>query len=82
MRQRDIKYGRPSLPEVEEGTVSPQTAGMRKAQSYKDNLKTAQDEVGSLQWLALKTRPDIAAITATCASLHSRNPESAIKWAQ
>ena len=34
-----------------------------------------------MQWLALKTRPDIAAITAICASTQSRNPWTAVCWA-
>ena len=49
---------------------------------YKRMLKRAQEEVGSLQWLALKTRPYIAAITAICASTQARNPCKAVGWSQ
>ena len=38
--------------------------------------------MGALQWLALKTRPDIAAITAICASLQTRDPEKVVTWAK
>ena len=46
LRQRDIKYGRPALPEVEEGKLPPLPAEMRNTKSYTENLKKAQDEVG------------------------------------
>ena len=45
-------------------------------------LNLAQQEVGALQWLALKTRPDIAAITAICASMQTKDPERAYKFTQ
>eukprot|EP00975_Prorocentrum_lima_P064900 12900257-Prorocentrum_lima.AAC.1 len=34
---------------------------------YKEELKKAQTEVGSLQWLAQKSRPDIACLVAIAA---------------
>ena len=80
LRQRHIKTGRPALPEVEEGKAPPVSAEERNTILYQENLKKAQAEVGSLQWLALKTRPDIAVITAICASLQSRNPVLAIDY--
>ena len=82
LRQRDIRCGRPALPEVEEGKEPPVSHKVRAPSLYKATLKRAQEEVGSLQWLALKTRPDIAAITAICASLQTRNPELAIKYSK
>ena len=45
-------------------------------------LNLAQQEVGALQWLALKTRPDIAAITAICASMQTKDHERAYKFTQ
>ena len=45
-------------------------------------LKKAQEEVGSLQWLALKTRPDIATMTAICASIQTKDPWQAVTWTE
>jgi hypothetical protein len=80
LKVRDIKFGRPNLPEVEEGKEEPNPKEEREKKWYTEVLKKAQEEVGALQWLALKTRPDIAAITAVCASLQTRNPEKAVMW--
>ena len=81
LRQRKVLHGRASLPEIEEGNAPPVEQEVRESMEYKSMLKKAQEEVGSLQWLALKTRPYIAAITAGCASTHSRNPWKAVWWA-
>ena len=80
LRQRGVVYGRPALPELEEGRDLPVSAEERKSKAYAVSLKLAQEEVGSLQWLALKTRPDIAAITAICASLQTRDPDRSVKY--
>eukprot|EP00975_Prorocentrum_lima_P005593 1214259-Prorocentrum_lima.AAC.1 len=44
---------------------------------YKEELKKAQTEVGSLQWLAQKTRPDIACVIAIAASVQTKQPKEA-----
>ena len=43
---------------------------------YTDALKKAQEAVGYMQWLALKARPYIAAITATCAQYATKRPNT------
>ena len=64
--------GSESLPEVD----STQIPLMPKdAKGYADHLKKAQGEIGSLQWLGLKTRPDIQACAGILASLQTWNPE-------
>eukprot|EP00975_Prorocentrum_lima_P002758 609501-Prorocentrum_lima.AAC.1 len=40
-------------------------------------LKKAQTEVASLQWLAQKTRPDIACLVAIAASVQTMQPKEA-----
>ena len=55
---------------------------IRDSKAFNQTLQEVQKEVGSLQWLALKTRLDIAAITAICASMMSRNPWQALVWTQ
>ena len=55
------------------------TQEYKKTAEYKHLLKLTQQEVGSLQWLALKTRPDIACIVAICASMQTRQPAQALK---
>ncbi len=79
LSQRNITKGRPNLPEVQEGTVCPVSPEYKKTTEYKHLLKQTQQEVGSLQWLALKTRPDVACIVAICASMQTRHPERALK---
>ena len=71
---RRILRTRPNLPEIKEGRGEPASKEVRETSAFKQALKRVQEEVGSLQWLALKTRLDIAAIVAICASLISRNP--------
>eukprot|EP00975_Prorocentrum_lima_P065299 12902680-Prorocentrum_lima.AAC.1 len=50
-------FGKESLPEPREGQYQQED---KETPQYKDELKKAQMEVGSLQWLAQKTRPDVA----------------------
>jgi len=66
-----------SLPELPEGTMLPDT---REA-SYAEDLKTAQSHIGSLMWLALKSRPDIAAVTGGIACIATLSPTKAVKLA-
>ena len=75
-------HGQANLPDVEEGNEPPVSQEVRESMEYKRMLKRAQEEVGSLQWLALKTRPDIAAITAICAITQSRHQWTTVWWAQ
>ena len=65
---------------VEEGKIPQVTKEEHVTERYMLMLKRAQEEVGSLQWLALKTRPDIATITAVCASIQTKNPGQASMW--
>ena len=58
-----------------EGTTEPVD---RDTPKYQKALKKCQEEVGTLMWLAIKTRGDIAANTSIAASIQSRNPEEAL----
>ena len=78
LSQRNVSRGRPSLPEVSEGVVCPVSKEHKLTEEYTNLLKRAQQEVGSLQWLALKTRPPIASIAAVCASMQTRHPSTAL----
>eukprot|EP00975_Prorocentrum_lima_P029690 6233261-Prorocentrum_lima.AAC.1 len=53
-----------SLPEPREGHYLQED---KDTPQYKEELKKAQTEVGSLHWLAQKTRPDIACVVAIAA---------------
>ena len=66
-----------SLPEVPEGTILP----AEHTPQYKDDLKAAQGHIGSLMWLALKTRPDVAAVTGSIACMATLNPVLATRLA-
>ena len=66
---------RPSLPVICEGQSPP----VDKNAEYLVSLKRAQEEVGTLQWLAIKSRPDIAAAISMLASMQSRDPDQVVK---
>ena len=70
--------GSPSLPAVPEGTLEPMT----RDQQYTEVLRKAQSEVGCLQWLALRSRPDIAATVGSVACLSAIHPGVALKLCQ
>eukprot|EP00974_Lingulodinium_polyedra_P031189 3001099-Lingulodinium_polyedra.AAC.1 len=69
LNNRAMTKGRPNLPEVGEGHACSVSQMYKKTKEYQIRLNSAQQEVGTLQWLALKTRPDIACITAIRASM-------------
>ena len=45
-------------------------------------LAEAQSEVGSVQWAALKARPDVASIATIAASIQTRSPDDANRLMQ
>ena len=51
----------------------------RNSGDYEENLPRAQMEIGTLQWLAIKTRPDISAATSILASLTTRCPTEVMR---
>eukprot|EP00975_Prorocentrum_lima_P032496 6825627-Prorocentrum_lima.AAC.1 len=57
-------FGRESLPEPREVHYQQED---KDTSQYKEEVKKAQMEVGSLQWLAPKTRPDVACVVAIAA---------------
>ena len=69
------RYTKGSLPMVKEG-MEPED---RSTAEYIESVPQAQAEVGTLQWLAIKTRPDIAAITSILASLITRCPSEVVR---
>ena len=60
-----------TLPELDEGKWVPQ----EKTLEYKEALKDCQSEIGSLQWLCQRTRPDLCAVTGSLASLMTVDPK-------
>ena len=68
--------GKMSLPIPHEGKLEPEDKG---DSAYESKLKLAQQEVGILQWLAIKSRPDIAAATSIAATLMSKNPTESVR---
>jgi len=72
VKQRETVHGRPNLPAVADRKSPPVPVEERDVRAQGD-----AEAIGSLQWLALTARPDIAAITAMCASLQTRSPEQA-----
>lgn len=64
--------GPPSLPNIPEGIVEP----MARDDNYAKALKRAQSEVGCLQWIALRSRPDIAATVGSAACMSTVHPGS------
>ena len=73
------EHGKETLPDPREGLQAPVEKGTAE---YKEELKCAQQEVGSINWVALKTRPDVACIAAIGASLQTRDPKETIRLMQ
>ena len=59
-----------SLPEVDEGKWPP----VEKDAGYRAALKECQSEIGSLQWAALRSRPDVSAVVGTLATMMTVDP--------
>ena len=68
--------GKAVLPQAKEGKLWPED---KTKKSFQSDLHHAQMEVGTLQWLAIKTRPDIAAACSVVASMMNSNPNDAIE---
>ena len=77
LEKRGLLTGRGSwkLPMVPEGKTPPMD---KTTAEYATALKKAQEEVGTLMWLAIKTRADIAATVSVASSLQSKNPTEAL----
>ena len=71
--------GKDALIIPSEGSQRPATQEEKGTALYKQALERAQCEVGSIQWVALKTRPDVACATAIAASIQTRDPKEAIR---
>jgi len=65
-----------TLPQVAEGKLAPED---RHSPEYQLSLDRCRIEVGALQWLAQKSRPDIAAITSIAASIQSKTPTEGLR---
>ena len=70
--------GSPSLPNIPEGTVEP----MVRDDQYAEALKKVQSEIGCLQWIALRSRPDIAATVGSAACMSTVHPGLVSKLCQ
>ncbi|CAE7510622.1 unnamed protein product [Symbiodinium sp. CCMP2592] len=64
-----------NLPDVEEGVWMPKE---QTGQYYAD-LKMCQKELGCLQWVCLRSRPDLSAYVGTLASLQTIDPAKVLK---
>ena len=71
--------GRPQLPDVEEGATPPARLAVKAAAGYKLVVTQAQEDIGTLQWLALTPKPDVVAVVGSCASLPARDPWTPLK---
>ena len=67
----DKLKGASGLPEPLEGKLEPQT----RDGAYEVAMSLAQKNLGTLLWLALRSRPDITALTAIAASLATIHPD-------
>ena len=67
----DKVAGRRNLPDPQEGRSCPVD---RNTSEYSQDLLKCQEEVGVLNWIALRTRPDVSCIVSICASLMTVNP--------
>ena len=74
----DTFNGTKSLPVVNEGHYQQQI----KDDLHASQLKDAQSQVGALLWIALRTRPDLAASVGVTATLMSHCPGEALKIAK
>ena len=63
---------RPSLPQFEECHTDHVPKELKVLTWYREALEKAQEDSGSLLWLALTTRHDMAAAVAIGASMHTR----------
>ena len=70
--------GTKSLPVVNEGHYQQQT----KDELHTSQLKDVQSQVGALLWIALRTRPDLAAAVGITATLMSHCPGEALNIAK
>ena len=78
LQKRGLLQGtcRMSLPPVPEGKLAPED---KNTQEYEIALGKCQIEVGALQWLAQKSRPDIATITSIATSIQSKTPTEGLR---
>ena len=74
-RNRLHGQGKASLPTPTEGKLVPE----KDEPEFEKNKKEAQREVGTIQWLSLKSRPDISTVTAIAASCIAHNPREALR---
>ena len=67
-----------NLPDIPQGQLDPEV----KDEKYEKNIKTAQSLVGLLQWMALRTRPDISALAGILGSASTIAPAAVTSWAK
>ena len=81
LHKRDLLVGKGSwkLPTVKEGKEPPMD---KNSSEYVQSLKQAQEEIGTLMWLSIKTRADLLAIVSIAASIQSRDPTEALRIAK
>ena len=76
-RNRLHGQGKACLPTPVEGKLPPE----HDDSDFEVNKKEAQKEVGTIQWLSLKSRPDISTVTAIAASCIAHNPRGLFVFA-
>ena len=74
-RNRLHGFGRACLPPIHEGMLVPE----EKDGEFENRKKEAHQELGTIQWLSLKYRPDISTVTSIAASCIAHNPKEALR---
>ena len=69
-------YSSKTLPQANEGKLIPED---RTAPEFQQQKKLAQQEVGTLMWVALKSRPDIYAAVSIAATHVANFPTEAVR---
>ena len=67
--------GSPSLPNLDDAPQEP----AEKDETYKEQLRACQSDIGSLMWAAMRTRPDIQALVSMRACLCVICPEYVLR---
>ena len=67
------------MPVMEEGKTLPVLV---KDQKYYEMLKTCQEEIGTLMWLGIKTRPDIMTSVSVSSSMQTKDPSKTLEFVE
>ena len=71
--------GKWTLPVMDEGKSLPVLV---KDRTYHKMLKKCQEEIGTLMWLGIKTRPDIMTSVSVSASMQTKDPSQTLEFVE